>query len=185
MEVKATDAGGKGRVFFIYTCPSGSPIKFRMVYSSGVKGIQQDAKDKAGVEIAAKVCRWYHMSRTPVANPVQLETSDISDLTESHLKSSLPSKPIHASSLPTFSGGMTPAFGRPHPTIGTTNMPGRSASTTPLPASGPSTPATPSSATAGEGEDGKESIRKAFDAFGPRVGGGGGGFARPKPAGRR
>ena len=46
---------GKGRVIFIYTCPSGSPIKFRMVYSSGVRGVQQDAMDKANIEIAAKV----------------------------------------------------------------------------------------------------------------------------------
>jgi hypothetical protein len=48
-------AKGKGRVVFIYTCPSGSPIKFRMVYSSGVRGIQQDAKDKSGIDISAKV----------------------------------------------------------------------------------------------------------------------------------
>lgn len=48
-------SSGKSRVLFLYTCPSGSPIKFRMVYSSGVRGIQQDAKDKAGIEIAAKV----------------------------------------------------------------------------------------------------------------------------------
>ena len=45
----------KGRVLFMYTCPSGSPIKFRMVYSSGVRGMQQDAMDKANVEIAGKV----------------------------------------------------------------------------------------------------------------------------------
>jgi hypothetical protein len=51
----AAGVKSKGRVLFIYTCPSGSPIKFRMVYSSGVRSIQQDAKDKAGVEIAAKV----------------------------------------------------------------------------------------------------------------------------------
>ena len=43
------------RVLFIYTCPTGSPIKFRMVYSSGVRGIQQDATDKSGIEIIAKV----------------------------------------------------------------------------------------------------------------------------------
>jgi twinfilin-like protein len=54
-EPEAIKVEGKGRVLFIYTCPSGSPIKFRMVYSSGVRGIQQDASDKAGIEIAAKV----------------------------------------------------------------------------------------------------------------------------------
>jgi len=64
-------------------------------------------------------------------------------------------------------------------------LPIRSATQVPLP---PSEISTPVSATPGEeGEDdSKESIRKAFDAFGPRVGAGGaGGFARPRPAGRR
>jgi hypothetical protein len=45
----------KGRVLFLYTCPSKSPIKFRMVYSSSVRSVQQDAKDKAGVDIVGKV----------------------------------------------------------------------------------------------------------------------------------
>lgn len=45
----------KGRVLFLYTCPSGSPIKFRMVYSSSVRGIQQEAKDRCGIEISSKV----------------------------------------------------------------------------------------------------------------------------------
>ncbi|ORY27213.1 hypothetical protein BCR39DRAFT_483792 [Naematelia encephala] len=165
---------GKGRVIFIYTCPSSSPIKSRMVYSSGVRSVQQDASDKADVEIATK-----------------LETSDISDLTESYLKSSLgPAKPSHSSSLPTqkttsSSLSQAPAFGgafgrpRPSPSL----QPVRSATQVPLPAStGPSTPV---SATPGEDEDSKEGIRRAFDAFGPRVGGGGGGFARPRPAGKR
>jgi len=58
----APSSGGKSRVLFVYTCPSGSPIKFRMVYSSGVRGIQQDAKDKAGIEITAKV-RFKHQTK--------------------------------------------------------------------------------------------------------------------------
>ncbi|RSH94016.1 Twinfilin-1 [Saitozyma podzolica] len=174
----------KGRVLFLYTCPSSSPIKFRMVYSSSVRSVQQDAKDKAGVEIVGKI-----------------ETSDISDLTESHLKSSLPpSRPTHSSSLPTPTSGSfnsgpvnrgvfgapafsnPAAFGRPRPTP--TARPVVSASQIPLPAStGPSTPV---SATPSDEGDSKENIRKAFDAFGPRVNsGGGGGFARPRPAGRR
>lgn len=63
-------------------------------------------------------------------------------------------------------------------------MPVRSASQVPLPPSGASTPAA-EGGNEGE-EDGKENIRRAFDAFGPRVNiGGGGGFARPRPAGRR
>lgn len=50
----AAAPAAKGRVLFLYTCPSGSPIKFRMVYSSSVRGVQQDAVDKAGVQIAGK-----------------------------------------------------------------------------------------------------------------------------------
>jgi len=128
----------------------------------------------------------------------KLETSDISDLTESYLQSSLaPSKPTHSSSLPTSTSNTAPfgsnvpagaqptpfggAFGRPRPTP--TKLPVRSATQIPLPASEATTP------TSGPGDDdgdSKENIRKAFDAFGPRVGGGGaGGFARPRPAGRR
>jgi twinfilin-like protein len=112
----------------------------------------------------------------------------LSDLTESYLKSSLqPSKPVHTSSLPTparaafASSTAAPtfggAFGRPRPSP--SPKPTLSASQVPLP---PSEPATP---VGGDEEDSKDSIKKAFDAFGPRVGGGGGSFARPKPAGRR
>ncbi|WVQ98815.1 hypothetical protein IAU59_005946 [Kwoniella sp. CBS 9459] len=192
------EAPSKGRVFFIYCCPSASPVKFRMIYSTSVRGMQQDAADQAGVEIVSK-----------------LETSDPSDLTESHLKSSLPpSKPSHSSSLPTPSkpvfGAPAPsssnggaansnfnanafggAFGRPRPIT----QPIRSATQIPLPASGPATPVGESSgagagggAAGAEEGDSKENIRRAFDAFGPRVnspGGGSGGFARPRPAGRR
>ncbi|WVQ78383.1 hypothetical protein IAT38_000469 [Cryptococcus sp. DSM 104549] len=166
------DAGGKGRVVFVYSCPPGSPVKYRMIYSTTVRSVRQDAADKAGVDIVSKI-----------------ETSDPEDLTESHLKSSLPSKPTHSSSLPTptTASGPGPMFGRPRPTP--TVLPVRSASQIPLPPSGPATPAEGASSapTGGEGEeDSKENIRRAFDAFGPRVGGGGGGgFARPRPAGRR
>ena len=55
IEEPAPAPASKGRVLFIYTCPSGSPIKYRMVYSSGVRGMQQDAADKAEIQIAAKV----------------------------------------------------------------------------------------------------------------------------------
>jgi hypothetical protein len=54
----ASTSKGKGRVLFIYSCPSASPIKFRMVYSSGVRGMQQDAMDKVGLDINAKVSCW-------------------------------------------------------------------------------------------------------------------------------
>lgn len=44
----------KGRVIFIYSCPSSSPVKFRMIYSTSVRGVQQDAIN-LGVEIIGKV----------------------------------------------------------------------------------------------------------------------------------
>ncbi|TYJ56629.1 hypothetical protein B9479_002721 [Cryptococcus floricola] len=187
------EAPSKGRVIFVYCCPSGSPVRYRMVYSTSVRSVRQDAIGKANVDIVSK-----------------LETSDPSELTESYLKSSLPSnKPTHSSSLPnpaTASSNTTSApfggparaggnsghafgapappgmFGQPRPIRPT--GPIRSATTAsqiPLPSSNPSTPTVES-----QDEESQESIRKAFDAFGPRVGaGGGGGFARPRPAGRR
>lgn len=200
----------KGRVIFIYSCPGGSPVKLRMVYSTSVRGVQQDAADKAGVDIVGKVSHTqalHYQLRTTI-DTCQLETSDIPELTESHLRSALPAnKPKHASSLPTpsssASGGSsfpkanTSAFGAPAPAFGGAFGRPRpivpkkensvssinTASQVPLPNSAPSTPA---DSAVDEG-DGKEGIRRAFDAFGPRVGGGGGGggFARPKPAGRR
>ncbi|KAL1405528.1 Twinfilin-1 [Vanrija albida] len=202
----------KGRVVFIYWCPSGSPVKFRMIYSTSVRGVQQDAIDKAGVEIHGKI-----------------ETSDRNDVNESHLRDALPAKPKHASSLPnpgkpavfgapapsgfgvaaapppssnptrSFATPATrPVFGAPAP-VGAAfgrPMPIRTASHTP-PASS-SSPVSGGGAGAGahasaptsaveEDGDSKDRIQNAFNAFGPRINspGGGGGFARPRPAGRR
>ncbi|RXK38585.1 hypothetical protein M231_04091 [Tremella mesenterica] len=154
----------KGRVVFIYTCPTASPVKFRMVYSSSVRGVQQEATDKAGVEIVAK-----------------LETSDTTDITESYLSFSLSSKPSHSSSLPNPAMAGFP-FGRPRPMPA---QPARSASQTPLPSSGPVTPVT---SVAGEEDDGQGEVRKAFDSFGPRVNAAssmGPGFGRPWPVGKK
>nr|ODN87965.1 hypothetical protein L203_03169 [Cryptococcus depauperatus CBS 7841] len=116
----------------------------------------------------------------------RLETSDPSELTASHLESSLPSsKSTRSTSLPTSTSstfskplfGAPTMFGQPRP------VPVRSATQVPLPPSEPSTPSVEDHKVEGNS---KENIRKAFDAFGPRVGaGGGGGFARPRPAGRR
>lgn len=192
-----TDAD-KGRVVFIYWCPSGSPVRFRMVYSTTVRGIQQDAIDKVQMPIAGK-----------------LETSDKTDLNEGALRealgssssspsafSSFPRAPKHSNSLPTPGAG---AFGQPRPAgrFGSATsasgspttptsppvfgapagpgfgrpMPGRTTSTVSADAVSQSTPA--------DDEDSKDRIANAFNAFGPRVGGSSGGFARPKPAGRR
>ncbi|WWC69360.1 uncharacterized protein I206_103299 [Kwoniella pini CBS 10737] len=176
---------GKGRVIFIYVCPPSSPVKYRMIYSTSTRSVRQDAMDKANVDIVGK-----------------LETSDPHDLTDAQLRSALPpTRPTHSSSLPTptstssignsarpfgnpssaqaapFGAPIGGAFGRPRPL----NVPSRSATQIPLPASGPITPV-----EGAEEGDSKDNIRRAFDAFGPRVNSpGGGGFARPKPAGRR
>ncbi|EIW69377.1 hypothetical protein TREMEDRAFT_38993 [Tremella mesenterica DSM 1558] len=164
-EKEAIQADTKdGRVVFIYTCPTASPVKFRMVYSSSVRGVQQEAIDKAGVQIVAK-----------------LETSDTTDITESYLSSSLNSKPSHSSSLPNPAMAGFP-FGRPRPMPA---QPARSASQIPLPSSGPVTPVT---SVAGEEDDGQGGVRKAFDSFGPRVNAAssmGPGFGRPWPVGKK
>jgi hypothetical protein len=99
-------------------------------------------------------------------------------------------KPAFGAPAPAFGG----AFGRPRPVVkkeaslsSISSPPTATApSQIPLPASeGPSTPISPTPAGEEDG-DSKERIKSAFDAFGPRVGGGGGGgFARPRPAGRR
>ncbi|TXT07113.1 hypothetical protein VHUM_03283 [Vanrija humicola] len=197
----------KGRVVFIYWCPSGSPVKFRMIYSTSVRGVQQDAIDKAGIEIHGKI-----------------ETSDKNDVNETHLREALPAKPKHASSLPnpgrpavfgapapsgfgvasapppssnptrSFATPATrPVFGAPAP-VGAAfgrPMPIRTAShTPPASSSSPVGSANPASAPVSAVEDdgdSKDRIQNAFNAFGPRVNspGGGGGFARPRPAGRR
>jgi len=186
----------KGRVLFIYWCPPGSPVRFRMVYSTTVRGIQQDAVDKAGVEIVAK-----------------METSDKSDLSEKHVRDEIPSRPKHSTSLPTPASGprvfgapapgsKAPAFGAPAPAPAR----GFALPSGPAPVFGAPAPAGfgrprpprvqsdqtatishSAAAAAAEDDEGdsKERIRNAFDAFGPRVSNSSGGFARPKPVGRR
>ena len=44
-------------VVFIYTCPSQSKIKERMLYASSKSGTMAVAEGEAGLEIAKKVCR--------------------------------------------------------------------------------------------------------------------------------
>ena len=42
-------------ILFIYTCPSGSKIKERMIYASSRAGVIAAAGKEAGVEVAKKV----------------------------------------------------------------------------------------------------------------------------------
>ncbi|KAH7908584.1 actin depolymerizing protein [Hygrophoropsis aurantiaca] len=65
-------------IVFIYSCPSSSPIKYRMVYSSGVSGVFQRAKaifneNPSSFTLASK----------------KIETSDPKELDEAYLKSEL------------------------------------------------------------------------------------------------
>ncbi|BEI91317.1 uncharacterized protein CcaverHIS019_0401370 [Cutaneotrichosporon cavernicola] len=188
----------KGRVVFIYWCPTGSPVKYRMVYSTTVRGIQQDAQDKVGMEVVGK-----------------LETSDKSDLTDSSIRDAVPAKKSASlnTGAPRMFGAPAPAgrFGAPAPANAGFNRP----SSVPKPSSpavfgAPATfgqprpirtssqmsqgsgNASPAAASPAPNDDEDESdssarIQNAFNAFGPRVGGGGngGGFARPRGPGRR
>ncbi|KAF9977842.1 Twinfilin-2 [Actinomortierella ambigua] len=60
---------------FMYTCPSKSKIRERMLYSSCRAGVLEAAKSEAGLEVDKK-----------------LETTDVSDLTESFVKEELHSR---------------------------------------------------------------------------------------------
>ncbi|QRV99992.1 cofilin/tropomyosin-type actin-binding protein [Ceratobasidium sp. AG-Ba] len=42
-------------VVFTYTCPSGSPVKHRMVYSSGVASLVNDVKANLGITVAKRL----------------------------------------------------------------------------------------------------------------------------------
>lgn len=67
----------KRDIIFIYSCPSASPIKYRMVYSSGALAIFREAKAL--------------LEATPsfLLAPKKLETSDPSELTEQYLMQEL------------------------------------------------------------------------------------------------
>ena len=43
-------------IVFVYTCPSGSKIKERMLYASSRAGVIAAASSDAGLEITKKVC---------------------------------------------------------------------------------------------------------------------------------
>ncbi|KAG0002662.1 hypothetical protein BGZ79_002546 [Entomortierella chlamydospora] len=73
---------------FVYTCPSKSKIRERMLYSSCRAGVLQAAKDDARLDVEKK-----------------LETTDVSDLTEEFILEEL--HPKTQSSLGSSSGGTT------------------------------------------------------------------------------
>lgn len=65
-------------VIFVYTCPSKSPIRMRMVYSSSVASLIRAVGEKAGVQVAKKVSSLSRASLSisvAVANFTLLPTS--------------------------------------------------------------------------------------------------------------
>jgi twinfilin-like protein len=68
---------------FIYSCPSGSPVKSRMIYSSNALILANSAKTllaSSGAPLAAR----------------KIETADPSELTEAHLRAELGSSATKA-----------------------------------------------------------------------------------------
>ncbi|KAG0286809.1 hypothetical protein BGZ96_009159 [Linnemannia gamsii] len=81
---------------FMYTCPSKSKIRERMLYSSCRAGVLQGAKDDAGLNVEKK-----------------LETTDVSDLTEEFILDELHPK-THQSAFGTTTGVNSPrGFSKP------------------------------------------------------------------------
>lgn len=164
----------KSEIVFIYSCPSASPIRYRMVYSVAVRATITAGSDKIGQNVNKKI-----------------EVSEVQDLTESFLKSEIfpskattsswqshqpiknPSRQNSAQSAP--SPGYRPM---PMPNRQST-APSSTSNTSELSVSDP-----PSKSSNGSLPD------SAFSVFGPRInmgspGVGGGSFSRPRPAGKR
>ncbi|KAI8361171.1 hypothetical protein B0O80DRAFT_381081, partial [Mortierella sp. GBAus27b] len=70
------DGTAHDSLVFIYTCPTASRIKERMVYSTGRAGVLQEAKDVVGLNVDKK-----------------LETTDVKELTEAFVLEELHPKP--------------------------------------------------------------------------------------------
>ncbi|KAI0273714.1 actin depolymerizing protein [Gloeopeniophorella convolvens] len=69
-----SDAGPERRIVFIYSCPSGSPVKHRMLYSSGSSSVYQSAKSLLPPLLLA---------------PRKVETSEPSELSAPFLRTEL------------------------------------------------------------------------------------------------
>ena len=51
-----TEAGSQTAVVFIYTCPTATKVKDRMVYASSRRSAEAIAEQQAGLKLAKKVC---------------------------------------------------------------------------------------------------------------------------------
>ncbi|KAG8754384.1 Twinfilin-1 [Ceratobasidium sp. 428] len=72
-------------IIFTYTCPSGSPIKHRMLYSSGVASLVHDVKTDLGVIVAKRLeasdpseldLEWLKSELTPAGTGTQTPVDD-------------------------------------------------------------------------------------------------------------
>ncbi|CAO3698797.1 unnamed protein product [Rhizopus stolonifer] len=73
------DDGSKESLVFIYTCPSSSKIRERMLYSSSKSNVITAAENDASIQIVKK-----------------FETSDLDDLTEEYFKEELDSSKLNS-----------------------------------------------------------------------------------------
>jgi len=96
-----SEAATGGRIVFIYSCPSTSPVKHRMLYSSGSSSVYQTAKS---------------LLPTLVLAPRKVETSDPHELGASFLRAELgQSKESSRVGTPNNTGLPGVAFARPGP----------------------------------------------------------------------
>ncbi|KAJ8093104.1 Twinfilin-1 [Marasmius tenuissimus] len=99
-------ASPKREIIFIYSCPSGTPIKHRMVYSSGALIFFR--------ELQAKIKDTSEPESTTVVNTRKIETSDPSEINEEFLVAEV----IRDTLSPDASGGETPGSGARTPVGG-------------------------------------------------------------------
>lgn len=176
--VSEPESSQTSKIACIYTCPPASPVRYRMLYSSSLRGLIRDAVDIVQLTVDQK-----------------LETSDVDDITESYLKAELfPSSSRSGAAsgfrMPTKSASTdnskSPSLRQPI-RAATAISQSRSADASPL-VSPSSASQLPSPGEPERSNSGGGLPESAFSMFGPRVqvgSPGGGGFARPRPAGRR
>ncbi|KAF8609999.1 actin depolymerizing protein [Ceratobasidium sp. AG-I] len=81
----AQDDNTPPHTIFTYTCPSGSPIKYRMLYSSGVASFVHDVKAELGITVAKRLeasdpseldLAWLRSELTPAGTPAATDDGD-------------------------------------------------------------------------------------------------------------
>ncbi|KAJ9119507.1 hypothetical protein QFC22_003215 [Naganishia vaughanmartiniae] len=133
------------KIAFVYACPSASPVRNRMLFSTCVRGLIRGAEERCGVKVSKKVkgkekdANLFLLSVS--SRCAQIETSDIAELSSSFLKAELFDSGTPMISIPR---GSTPSFNNGNGN-GNAN-------------------------TGGGGVDTSPGTGDAWNAFGPRVG---------------